>query len=368
LVIQSLNDQIASEVRPIQLTPSAGGITYRFDPEHGTYTETGSSLGPIVAERPQTLGKGKFSFGMALTYFEYNRFNGTNLDNLSVIARHDNETSPASLTPFDTCTNVAALGCPTYELDTIKINLDVKLKFTTLALGATYGLTDKLDVGIVVPIVHSEMKVNAAASIVPSPDNVLVQRGIFPHKFDPNNGECHDTITDPIAGPCTDSASADATGLGDIYLGAKYYAYAGDKVNLAGALSVKLATGDKNNFLGTGDTNVRPFLIGSARLSDLVTTHANLGYDFDLDDGSKNAITYAAGAEVGGAKLVGVADILGRHEPNGNGNSDLVNLSLGAKWSPVKDTILAANFIVPLNRDSGLRSDLISTVGVELRY
>ena len=79
-----------------------------------------------------------------------------------------------------------------------------------------------------------------------------------------------------------------ATGFGDIVLRAKYLFLKDAAVDIAGAMLVKLATGDEEDFLGTGDTTVRPFLVLSRTFSDFLvrqldfTPHLNLGYEFNL--------------------------------------------------------------------------------------
>jgi hypothetical protein len=66
--------------------------------------------------------------------------------------------------------------------------------------------------------------------------------------------------------------------------------------------------------------------------------------------------------------LTGIFDLLGSHETDGDGiGENIVDAAFGAKWSPHKNIILAANFLIPVNKDEGLRSDLISTVGIEYR-
>ncbi len=353
-VINQLNNEIAGEVRPIQVTSSAGGLTYEFDPAKGSYIQTTSSLGPIVAERPQTLGKGKFSLGLSFTYFEYDEFEGDSLDSIKAVAEHIDVPNFSGELPSP--------EDPVFELDSIDIGLDIDLEFEALAFGATYGVTDRLDVGVLIPIVHAKMDVDANARVVSSPLNTF--EGV--HQFE--QAECENTLIDSANNSCTSSASGSETGLGDVLLGAKYYWLDKDRFDMAGALTIKLETGDEDNFLGTGSTTVRPFLIASGDITDWATTHLNLGYEFDLDDSDKNVLTYAAGFEVGNHKITGIFDLLGRHEPDGDGiGKDIVDAAFGAKWSPYKNIILAANFVIPVNEDEGLRSDFISTVAIEFR-
>lgn len=343
-VTQTLNRSIASAVRPSPLTPSAGGITYEFDPASGTYRGTSSTLGPLVAERPQTLGKGKFSLQVTTNYFEYDEFEGQSLDNLNVLALHQFDTIPPGDSP------------QSFENDNIAIDFDVDLRFVTVAFAGTYGVTDKLDVNLLVPLVNADLDVSARAQVVESPLNTVP--GI--HQFD------------PTVESATDSASDNATGVGDVLLGAKYYWLNEERYDVSGALRVKLETGDEDDFLGTGSTTILPFVIGSYKVAEFgnthLNTHVNFGYEADLDDNDRNVVAYAVGFDMGNQKLTGAFDMLGRHELHGDDiGTDIVDASVGIKWSPIPNMILVANVITPVN-DDGLRSDFIATGGLEFRH
>ena len=46
---------------------------------------------------------------------------------------------------------------------------------------------------------------------------------------------------------------------------------------------------------------------------------------------------------------------------------NIIDAAFGAKWRPKENVILAANLVIPVNREQGLRSDLISTLAIEIR-
>ena len=173
-----------------------------------------------------------------------------------------------------------------------------------------------------------------------------------------------------VGGPQSpnDAASGNATGLGDIVLRAKYLLLKSDTVDVAGSVLAKLATGDAKNFLGTGTTTLRPFLVFSRTLFDVFTPHINIGYEFNLDRNDKNAVKYAVGFDVGIKKFTVAGDVLGSNEPKGNGiGENIYTGSLGLKWNPWKQFLLSTNAQLPLNR-AGLRSNLITTFGVEYTF
>jgi hypothetical protein len=344
--INQLNDQVATEIALFPFSSSVGGFTFAFDPLLGTFVSTTETLGPLFAERAPTLGRGKLNVNVSFTYFKYDKFEGDSLDSLVVIARHQPDVIP----PRDERTS--------FELDTIRINVDLDIRVWFLSLAATYGLTDRLDVGILVPIVHVDMDVRAQAEIVPSEENP------FPGVH---------TFTGGPEAP-VDQASGEAIGIGDIVLRGKYHLVKSDLVDVAGAILVQLATGDEDNFLGTGTTTVRPFLVLSRTFDAFPlpslswTPHLNVGFEFNIDRSDQSAIEYVIGFDVGSKRFVVAVELIGSHEPDGDGIGDnILNASVGLKWNPFKRFIVAGNVQVPLNYD-GLRSYVIPTVEVEYSF
>jgi hypothetical protein len=198
------------------------------------------------------------------------------------------------------------------------------------------------------------MDVQSRARIVVSPNNAL-----FPgvHTF--------------VGGPDSprDAASGHAFGLGDIVLRAKYHLLKSEAIDIAGAFLTKLATGDHEDFLGSGATTLRPFVVLSRTLFDILTPHLNIGYEFNLERGHQSAVQYALGFDVGTATWTVAGELLGSHEPAGDGIGDhILTGSVGVKWHAWKQLLVSGNAQVPLNRKSGLRSDLILTFGAAYSF
>ena len=345
--INQLNEQIVAEIGVFPFSSSVGGFTFALDASLGTFVRTTETLGPLFAERAQTLGRGKLNVHGSYTFFKYDEFSGDDLGKLQVTARHQPD----------------VIGLPDvreqFEQDIISINVDLDIRVQIFAMAATYGLTDRLDIGIFVPLVHVDMEVKSVAQIIVSPENTLFS-GV--HFFDP-------ALESP-----NDSASGQATGLGDIVLRAKYLLLKSDMVDIAGEMLVKLATGDEKDFLGTGDTTVRPFLILSRTFSDVlvrqltITPHLNIGYEFNLDYDAQNAVEYVVGFDAGTRQFVVASEFIGSHELNGDGLGDhILTASIGVKWNPWKQLLLITNAQFPLN-DAGLRSQLILTFGAEYSF
>ncbi|HET6628290.1 MAG TPA: transporter [Woeseiaceae bacterium] len=335
-----LNDIISAQVGAIPFASAGAGFAFRYDEDLGTFVQVTESFGPVYAERAETIGKGRFNANLSFTAFKYDEFLGDDLDDLVVTTLHD----PDIIPPLDERTS--------FELDTVDAHLNLDINVNALNFAGTYGVTDRLDVGFLVPLADVDVRVTSHAEVVKSPDNPIP---VDVHTFE-DGPESPD-----------DSASGSAQGLGDVVLRLKYHWLESETNNMAAALQVKTATGDEDDFLGTGQATVRPFLIYSRSFGRL-TPHVNLGYEFNLDDSDQNSLEYAAGFDVGADRFTVALSVLGSRELGGDGFADtIVNGALGVKWNPFGSYIVTANVLMPLN-DEGLRSDAIGTLAFERNF
>ncbi|MEO6034476.1 MAG: hypothetical protein ABIQ35_04400 [Verrucomicrobiota bacterium] len=349
VALRGLNEQLGKDFAVFPFNSAVGAFNFTFDPELGNFVSATDTLGPLFAERGQTLGEKNLNLGFAFTFFHYDTFNGQSLDNYHVGAKHLPGSFPGG--------NPNEIDPGTYEEDTLDIRLKVDAAVKIYSFTANYGVTERLEVGLLVPMVDVDLNVHSRWSSIVSPNNPTP--GI--HTTDPAQG----------AEPQNDRVHGSAFGPGDLLLRSKYQFLREKPVDLAIAVIGKLATGDEANFLGSGDTRVRPLIAASRRFSDVfgkplsVTPHVNIGYELNVDDSRRNSVEYAVGVE-GGAQRVTVAlDFLGsRRDDDGQHRAAV---SLGAKWNVWKRLILSANLITPLN-DEGLRSDLITTLGAEYSF
>ena len=336
--LNNLSTQIGSEIGAFPFSSSVGAFSYAFDKQTGSFVKSSRSLGPIFAERAETLGRGKFNFGVSLSSFTLHRFEGQDLDNITVVAPHipDSQLLPTVREGF--------------ENDDILINVDTDIDIRKFSFTTTYGITDQLDFGFVIPFIEIDMNVRALAQIVVSPINPTP------------------TVHSFVGAPDQpfDTASAHASGLGDIVLRSKYQILKSDVINAAAMIQAKLATGDEDNFLGTGDTNIKPILVLSRTFFEIITPHINVGYDVNIDNSNQSALEYALGFDVGNKIFTVAGDVLGSHELDGDNIGDnIISGLLGFKWNPFEQFILTSNIQIPLNPNSGLRSNLIATIGME---
>ncbi len=337
LEIQNLNSELNTEKGAFPVSSTGGGFTFQYDSELEVFTRTTDSLGPIFAERASTLGKGKINFGFSYTYINYSTLQGEDLHNLESVVPLDEEQKNNNL---------------------LQMDFDVNIETNLFSFYGTYGITDKWDVSILIPVMQVQLDVSSTAKIL----NQTKEKGsggkTLGYSFD--SGE---TISDSVSGA--------STGIGDILLRSKYNLFTSTWIDLAPALDVKLQTGDDDELLGTGRTSIKPFAILSKNINRF-TPHLNLGYEFNSGSEGQDRIVYISGSDYGfgkGKHHFSVAlDIVGSHkvEESAIGN-DVVDFSTGFKWSPRLGMLVFLNVQTPIN-DDGLRADWTPTAGYELNF
>jgi hypothetical protein len=259
----------------------AGGFTYIFDPALGTLTRNSDSFGPSFAERALTSGRGKANIGLSYQHAAYDTFEGLNL----------RQREMTFYIPHTDCCRPGSAGfsqpdgsrlTPPFEGDLIRADLALDLVSDTTMLFANYGVSDRLDIGVVVPFVRVKMETSVLASV-----------------------ERLSTASDPTVHAFAEGAnsqlfrmSGTATGLGDIVVRGKYALTAGRPFGLAAAVEARLPTGDESNLLGTGGVQTKLLGIASFHKGP-VSPHVNVGYSFSTD----GALPHATDDESGRAKL-----------------------------------------------------------------
>src|SRR5205085_4485804 len=68
-----MNIALASQLTAIPVPSPASGFTYKFDPSTGTFVRSTTSFGPILADRGETIGRGRIAFGTNFQFFSFDR-------------------------------------------------------------------------------------------------------------------------------------------------------------------------------------------------------------------------------------------------------------------------------------------------------
>src|SRR3954466_13418885 len=151
-LIAFITDALGSSIGSIPIGSTSGGETFRF--EGGAPVKTSTSAGPIVAERAQTLGRGRVLAGISRTGFRFATLRGVDMRNIDLTFTHQNVDFEGCDAQFGgDCT---LYGVPVLENDAMDFHLSMDLDVRVTSMYVTYGVSDRFDFGLVVPIVQAE--------------------------------------------------------------------------------------------------------------------------------------------------------------------------------------------------------------------
>lgn len=403
--LATLNASIARQTALVPLASPSSGITYSWDTASKVFVASNDSFGPILSERADTIGKYRFYVGFGYEYFNFSSNDGTSLKSLPAVftqpdtfASNINGGTVCSLNPPESVNNLGDCG---FIRDIMKTTSRVDLKLHQFTTFISFGLTNRIDLSLAIPIEEVRMGFSTDATIV----NV-------------SNSGVHQFPDQPGCSPCLHtSASTEnkASGIGDITFRVKGTAWKGENSALALGVDVRAPTGDALNYLGAGTAGMTPFLVWSyhARLSP----HVFVGYQTngssivsgDINTGTKarlpGQLMYSMGMDTWLTKRLSAAvDLVGQEvfqaqrfaeqkltEPfpcdNTNstcggliktppppvdpnlattaGSYNATSLSVGAKAKLFGNLLLTGNALIKLN-DGGLRAKVVPWI--ELSY
>jgi hypothetical protein len=258
----------------------------------------------------------------------------------------------------------------------------------------TYGLTDRLDVSLAVPLVRTQLSAASDATIQRIGTGTNLKIHFF---YDPS-------APGGYGSEKQFSASGSASGLGDLVLRIKGTAIKRGPAGLALGLDVRMPTGDERDLLGSGAVGLKPFAAMSFGIKR-VSPHVNVGYQWngasllagnittDQKANLPHQLLYIAGADVGVSERLTLAlDFLGQELFNSprlfrtsftvtNGTlsetfpdigfrKDTYNIasgSAGFKTNIAGRLLANFNLLFKLN-DNGLRSKVTPLVGIEYSF
>lgn len=379
----ALTATLGTELTTLPLSAPASGYVFQLDKASGLEVRSTQSLGPILAERGDTIGRHKLFVAFSYQYFQFSHEDGIATNAFHNVLQH------AQDVPYQD-----------EDADLITTNDSVDLKIHQLAAFLTYGVTDRLDVSAVIPILNVRFGAYSNATIL------NISTPSFP---------LHSFCATPLSTPCeTQSFSnfKESTGIGDVVFRVKARVWGEEHTKLAAGADLRLPTGDELNFRGSGTWGVRPFVALSYSKSR-VSPHANLGFQVNGDsilagnfstntkDHLPNELTYSAGLDLGvTSKFTLAADWLGERVINGfnvrqsscsttfvsgtpslctvgaagtsgpypltvnyRGAYSMNDIAIGIKVSPIKNLLITANGMFKVD-DPGLRAKVVPMIGV----
>jgi outer membrane putative beta-barrel porin/alpha-amylase len=386
----ALTATLGTELSTLPLTAPGSGFVYQYDAATGLEARSTQSLGPILAERGDTIGRHKVFVAFAYQYFRFTTQDGNRTNSLHNVLQHTADSPPAA-----------------EDSDLVTTNDAIDLKIHQFTGFVTFGVTDRIDISAVVPILNVRFGAYSTATI----QNIAPR---VSHSF------C------ALGSPCLTSSFSNfqwASGIGDVIFRVKAKVWGSEHSKLAVGTDLRVPSGDAMNFRGSGTFGARPFAAFSYS-KHRIAPHANLGFQIngdsvlagDFSKGTKahlpNELTYSVGTDFGVTSRFTLAgDWMGELVINGfnihqstcnetypptsglvatcvlgaSGGTCLINgqqqpctfpvttstrssysmndISIGAKISPFKRLLITANAILKLD-DPGLRSKVIPLVGI----
>lgn len=388
--------QIADQFNYYPVGSTVAAFTYKFDPNLNIFERSTDGLGPLLSERGQTTGKGKLNIAFGYSWIDYDEFQGQHLNNynltsggapvITVLPTPNNTITgptpppiiidgvrfpqtPPSVTfnsgllllskgpvhfvipscatpPCKASGGFPASGTPgsyTLAASIPNVTLDTSIETSAYALFVNYGVTDKFDIGIVVPYLATWLKGDVQAT------------GLF----NPSTGRSFSVQT---------NGSAQSSGIGDLVLRAKMNFFEGEYGALASRLDFYIPTGDADNFQGFGHPAGGASLIYSAALG-ILSPHASVGFLWRFDAQQFNAMRFAVGGDVRITEwLTATTDLLlDQNTAQYNVGNTVLSVATGIKFNPWRRLVLSTNLLWRLN-DQGLRSLVIPSVAVEYTF
>jgi hypothetical protein len=155
-----LVQQLAPAAADFPAISSLPGLTFRYNPDVQAFERSSGSLGPVYVERPQTVGRGKLDVGFSYLFQDFGELDGDDLDGLSFNLGHaDCCGGPGFVTPDG---QLGGTPETLFERDTADLIFDTfELESSVLSLYATYGITDRWDVNVLLPIIFTSLDVSA---------------------------------------------------------------------------------------------------------------------------------------------------------------------------------------------------------------
>jgi hypothetical protein len=334
----TISESLLNGLSTLPIGSSTSGFTYRVEPGLGGIVQrSSSSFGSFFTERSLTVGRQRGSFGFAYQHASFNMLDGQSLTDGTLVATAS--TLIGETEPFDVET------------------LTLRMRMDSVTVTGTYGVSDRLDIGAALPLVSLRI-----------------------------DGERVDIYRNRRL--LQASATATASGIGDLALRVKYNLIRAPGGGLAIGAEARLPTGDEENLLGSGETSLEPRIIWSVERGRLAID-TDFGYSFGGLSGQLGygaAFTYIGlprlmlVGELSGAwidsvghltqttslhpRLVGVRTI---RLSAADGSSGRLLAVAGVKWNPTATWLVSGSLLRRLTTD-GLTASWVPTLALEYAF
>ncbi|NBC18839.1 MAG: hypothetical protein GVY18_16165 [Bacteroidetes bacterium] len=323
-----ISNFIESSLASIPLTPPSLDAQYR----DGEIVTVVTAFTPIFTESSATVGRGQFLVGSNVSYFNLSSIRGQDVEDLQFAFAQDNGGDLVTATmPF---------------------NLDA----TVFTLYGTYGITDRLDLGVALPVVRLGVENVETTFAVQGSDSGC---GYDPGGAGPNcNGIGSPEISVPLNLTSPDLAESE-TFLNTVAVRAKYRFPSSLTVgSLAAVVDMRLPVGrNEDSLIGAANFGTRLSLIGEYGQFDAFKPYVNLGAQFWNGD-NVNSLSVATGfTQRMASKLFFAFDLLGNFEIEDSAFLSGIDNELSPEATEIEEA-LAGSTIPSATRDHTLNAGL----------
>ncbi len=326
------------------IASTGGGTVFSFagaTPVSGT-----PSPGPVFGEPATTLGRGAVVAGANYTGVQFSRVRGVPLDDVRL-----------------TFTQNPDAGAITDALD---VSFDVDYDLSVASLFATAGVLERVDVGVVLPLVRAELRGASTARVIPVAG--AATRTVL--------GGTPDA---PVLASSQRIAGR-ASGVGDVAFRVKANVVDRPRTAFGVLGDVRFPTGDEADLLGSGSLSVRALGLYSGRFGSF-SPHVGAGYLHYADEAVNDAFLANVGFNQDVAPWATLtASVIAELQAGESAyqlpatasrplanipviRDDAVSGSLGVKLIAGRARVIA-NALLPVTR-GGPRPDFAYTVGIE---
>jgi len=325
------------ELATVPTAASTGGFVYQFRSDLGLFERASNEFGPFFTERARRNSRGQASFGIGYQYANFGTLQGADLQDGTF--------------PTNAARNTGAVD--PFSVDTLQLDLIAR----TITPFVTYGVTDRLTVGAIVPF----------ANVKFSGTRVRTVNGV----------------------PSLQSRqSGSSTGLGDIVVNGRYLLAGSGNRGVSVGADWRMPTGRQLDLLGTEDGALRTVAVGSWEDGQLAL-HVNGG--FGLGGVSRElfwstATTFAPSphvtviGELMGRRLTELGHVRDVYQPHpvlqgvetmrwlpADRGIHTMFVATGAKWNVARTWLLNTSLLIRVT-DAGLRSRITPSISVDYTF
>lgn len=380
-----INAAVATQLAQLPV-PSATVGSVSIRKKAGEPPARWDNLGPILTDRPDTVGRGHLFAGFSYQHFQFNALDGFKLNN-------QKNPFPIAFTYSDPAVDPVT-GKPTQDPKVHYGRVDnlIDFKLDQYLFILTGGVTQSTDLSIIIPI--NSVSINVKSSDFQAYDYDI-------------NTQTYSLHTISTGNQVTSTGSA--SGGGDISIGLKQMLVGQNHTRpaVSAGFTFRFPTGDSFSYLGSGAMGGGVFMLAEYRAK--FAPHMKLAYQWndkakvlDIAGGGRatlpGGLQYAFGTDYSvSRKLTLNADLLGSQFINtpyftkttntfnpvpGTGTGvpptydvittpsntyTTVNFSGGAKFLPWRSFLLYANALIQLN-DVGLKANVSPLFGIAYNF